>query len=162
MLSPVFSVTVDGLGRPFITSQVGLFFGASWATYVVRLDPDTLQPSWSVVYNWTENYRKPPAVAADQNGNLWVYGGDSNGLAQLLRYDAQGAQTFSRTVSSEVPLASQLAVDAAGNAYITGSVSTLLPMMNSLATCGTSYLSVLAPDGSMLQSTYLPRWVRYT
>jgi uncharacterized protein (TIGR03437 family) len=154
---PVFTVTVDGLGRPFITYQAGLLSGRGWSTYVERLDPDSLQPSWSVEYGWTFNYNRPPAVAADRNGNVWVYGGDANGHAQLLRYDAQGDQTLSKTMSSEVPGASQLAVDAAGNAYITGfTLGTLLPMKNSLATCGTSYLSVFAPGGSLLQSAYLP------
>jgi uncharacterized protein (TIGR03437 family) len=55
------------------------------------------------------------------------------------------------------------ALDAAGNAYVTGvsdiynsEVPYLVPVHNSLSTCGTDWLSVIGPDGSVLQTTYAP------
>jgi uncharacterized protein (TIGR03437 family) len=59
-----------------------------------------------------------------------------------------------------------LALDSAGNAYITGNTDQLYPVKNSLAACGglapfpeasgAGWLTVVAPDGSLLQTTYIP------
>ncbi|MGA2186043.1 MAG: IPT/TIG domain-containing protein [Bryobacteraceae bacterium] len=65
--------------------------------------------------------------------------------------------TVSRTVAGAVFQNRQVAMDAAGNAYIAASTDSMwYPVRNSIATCGTSVLSVFAPDGSLLQSTYIP------
>ena len=49
------------------------------------------------------------------------------------------------------------ALDKAGNAYILGTSQTAYyPVKNTLAPCGTQFLSVIAPDGTVLQTTYLP------
>jgi hypothetical protein len=71
----------------------------------------------------------------------------------LLRIQKTGAVKFSETVQNGV----QLAVDAAGNVYMTGDSGRFLhPVKNSLAPCGTAWLSVIAPDGTILQTTYIP------
>jgi uncharacterized protein (TIGR03437 family) len=54
-----------------------------------------------------------------------------------------------------------LALDAAGNAYIAGEGNQAFQVKNSLATCGSAplgvdFLTVVAPDGSLLQGTYFP------
>ena len=70
----------------------------------------------------------------------------------LLRIQKTGAVRFSETVQNGV----QLAVDAAGNVYMTGDSGGFVhPVKNSLAICGTAWLSVIAPDGTILQTTYI-------
>jgi uncharacterized protein (TIGR03437 family) len=105
----------------------------------------------------------PPflALAVAGNGDAVVYGRGPESAWILQRVDPAGNVLFSHAVPGSngpiSPLWAGLALDAAGNAYITGySGSTLFPVRNSIAPCGTAWLSVLAPDGSILQTTYLP------
>jgi len=148
LTSPVMAVTIDGLGRPFVTIAPGGF--DSYA--VERLNPDGSETSWVISPPWQAN--ELPAVAADQNGNAWIFGEEYPNNVVLWRFDAQGDQTLMQTVAGTG--AGSLAVDIAGNAYLSGYSTSVIPMKNSLATCGTSYLGVFAPDGSILQSTYIP------
>ena len=106
-----------------------------------------------------------PAFAVASNGDVVVHGRDASGNRSLQRMDRTGAVVFSIPIPS---LASpglsingaapgELALDAAGNAYITGYTGAFgTPVRNSLALCGTTWVGVYAPDGSMLQTTYLP------
>jgi len=105
----------------------------------------------------------PPflALAVAANGDAVVYGIGPEATWILQRVDPAGNAVFSKAIpGSNGPISPYwhgLALDAAGNAYITGySGSTLFPVRNSLAPCGTAWLSVFAPDGSILQTTYLP------
>jgi hypothetical protein len=105
----------------------------------------------------------PPflALAVAANGDAAVYGRGPEWTWILQRVDPEGKVVFSNAIPGSnapiSPLGAGLALDAAGNAYITGySGSTLLPVRNSIAPCGTAWLSVFAPDGSILQTTYLP------
>jgi uncharacterized protein (TIGR03437 family) len=105
----------------------------------------------------------PPflALAVAANGDAVVYGIGPQATWILQRVDPAGNVVFSNLVpGSNGPISPYwdgLALDAAGNAYITGySGSTLFPVRNSIVPCGTAWLSVFAPDGSILQSTYLP------
>jgi uncharacterized protein (TIGR03437 family) len=148
LTSPVMAVTIDGLGRPFVTIAPGGFDSYS----VERLNADGSETSWVVSPPWQPD--ELPAVAADQNGNVWIFGEEYPDNAILRRFDAQGNQTLMQVVAGSV--AGSLAVDTAGNAYLSGYSTFVIPMKNSLATCGTSYLGVFAPDGSLLQSTYVP------
>jgi uncharacterized protein (TIGR03437 family) len=105
----------------------------------------------------------PPflALALAANGDAVVYGRGPESTWILQRVDPGGNVLFSKAIPASngpiPPSWAGLALDAAGNAYITGySGSTLFPVKNSIAPCGTAWLSVFAPDGSILQTTYLP------
>jgi uncharacterized protein (TIGR03437 family) len=100
-------------------------------------------------------------VAVDASGNVVLFGGFAPGVVQ--RIDSNGAVTVQTTLAGPVVA---FALDAAGNAYVAAVTNQLYPVRNSLATCGfdpattlTSYselLNVIAPDGSILQATYIP------
>ena len=99
------------------------------------------------------------ALAMASNGDAVEYGRGPLGNWILQRIDPAGAVVFSRAFpgTSILTIDAALALDAAGNAYITGySGPVLHAVTNSLAPCGTAWLSVFAPDGSVLQTTYLP------
>jgi uncharacterized protein (TIGR03437 family) len=93
-------------------------------------------------------------VTVDPQGNAVTYSGAGNEGGVLQRFDSKGAVTLSQPGPKS--LFPALAVDAAGNMYVTGSTQFLTPVRNSLATCGLDLLSVFAPDGSVLQTTYIP------
>jgi uncharacterized protein (TIGR03437 family) len=99
-------------------------------------------------------------LAVAPNGDALVYGANNSGQMFLQRVGSAGTLQFSEVVfqAAIYPLflpPAGLAVDAAGNAYVAGySEGYLFPVKNSLATCGDRWLSVIAPDGSMLQTTY--------
>ena len=100
-------------------------------------------------------------VAVDASGNVVLFGGFAPGVVQ--RIDSNGAVTVKTAVAGP---AVAFALDAAGNAYVAAVTNQLYPVKNSLATCRfdpaitlTSYsqlLNVIAPDGSILQATYVP------
>jgi uncharacterized protein (TIGR03437 family) len=100
-------------------------------------------------------------VAVDANGNVVLFGGFAPGVVQ--RIDSNGAVAVKTTVAGP---AVAFALDAAGNAYVAAVTNQLYAVKNSLAACRfdpatnlTSYselLNVIAPDGSILQATYIP------
>ena len=113
----------------------------------------------------------PAALALDPSGNTVVLG---QGLLQ--RLNTAGTITVSTNVLAAGALPT-LGLDAASNAYVLGLIGQLYPVRNSLATClptaaptqtlptavlppttvGTApVLTVVAPDGSVPQITYLP------
>jgi uncharacterized protein (TIGR03437 family) len=105
----------------------------------------------------------PPflALAVAANGDAVVYGRGPESTWILQRVDPGGNVLFSNAIpGSNGPISPSwagLALDAAGNAYITSySGSALFAVRNSIAPCGKAWLSVFAPDGSILQTTYLP------
>jgi uncharacterized protein (TIGR03437 family) len=100
-------------------------------------------------------------VAVDASGNVALFGGFDPGVVQ--RLDSAGAVTLKTTIPGPVVA---FALDGAGNAYVAAVTNLLYHAKKSLATCGfdpatkfsaySELLNVIAPDGSLLQSTYLP------
>jgi len=135
------SIAVDASGAAFVAGP----------GFLARLAPDgsagfysTTPPS---LVGWS-------TVAVDANGNAAVLvSALDNGSSVLLRFDSAGAVTSSNPVAGDFP---GVALDAAGNAYVVGASLQLYPVKNSLAQCGWEFLSVYAPDGSLLQTTYIP------
>jgi len=142
------SIAVDTLGGAFVAGSPASY-GAS-NTFLARLAPDGTAGFYLTL---------PAAifgivVAVDPQGNAVTYSGTGNEGGVLRRFDSTGAVTLSRPGPKS--LFPALAVDGAGNMYVTGSTAYLTPVRNSLATCGLDLLSVFAPDGSVLQTTYIP------
>jgi len=151
------SLAVDASGNAYVA-------GTSTTGYVAQLEPDG-----SAGYNVTLPVGLvSPAIALDANGNAVVFG---NGT--LVRLDSTGAVTLSTSVPIE---GGGLVLDAAGNAYIAGGTKQLYRTTGSIAVCSSTWastsstsatgqpsaaavssvLTVVAPDGAILQSTYLP------
>jgi uncharacterized protein (TIGR03437 family) len=118
-----------------------------------RLAPDqatwlTISPPLEPVY---------PGLAVAANGDAVVYGSDAVGARSLQRIDRAGRIVFSKSVPSNGNTPGNMALDPAGNAYITGYTGAFgIPTKNTLAPCGSTWMSVYAPDGAILQTTFLP------
>jgi uncharacterized protein (TIGR03437 family) len=153
----VTSLAVDGSGAAFVAGQAA---GVN-ASFLARVAPDGSTGFYSTM-------RLRPglstALALDANGDAVLY---TSGVLQ--RFDSTGNATLSTTIPSELGPGGGFALDADGNAYIGGFVDQLYQVKNNLAACGwnppptaavgsrgADLLSVLAPDGSPLQTTYIP------
>jgi uncharacterized protein (TIGR03437 family) len=92
------------------------------------------------------------ALAIAPNGDAVVMG--ASGQQFLLFRVAPGGATIFSTMVAE---AAAMGVDGNGNAFVAAYAGSLLhPIRNTLAPCGPTWLSVFAPDGSLIQNTYLP------
>jgi uncharacterized protein (TIGR03437 family) len=143
------AIAVDASGGAFVAGSAVSQADVS-SSFLARLAPDGSAGFYSTL---------PAAifgivVAVDPQGNAVIYRSTGNEGGVLQRFDSTGAVTLSRPGPKS--LFPALAVDAAGNMYVTGSTQYLIPVRNSLATCGLDLLSVSAPDGSVLQTTYIP------
>lgn len=143
----VVSIAVDGSGAALVTGFAVACQGGDTEGFLARLAPDGSAGFYSAL---AQVY--PRSVVLDSNGNAVVFGDDAANSGVVQRFDSTGAVTSSRSVSR----GNAFALDAAGNAYITISSDQLFPVRNSLFMCGSELLSVYAPDGSVLQTTYLP------
>ena len=147
------SLAVDQSGAAFVLGTETNAQGVNTA-FLARVAPDGAPGFYTIL-----PLSVSQTVAVDPNGNVVVFG---SGIVD--RVDSTGAVTLSTTVS--VPSGGQFALDAAGNAYVTAVSNKLYPVKNSLAACGfdpstappgyAELLSVAAPDGSILQTTYIP------
>jgi uncharacterized protein (TIGR03437 family) len=145
------SIAVDQSGAAFISGTGTNARGVSTG-FLARLAPDGSAGFYS-----TLGFGLSQTVALDGNGNVVLFG---SGAVQ--RIDSTGAVTFSTKVSGAV----QFSLDSAGNAYVTAASNKLYSVKNSLASCGfdsgetppgyAQSLTVIAPNGSLLQSTYIP------
>jgi uncharacterized protein (TIGR03437 family) len=147
------AIAVDGSGNAFVVGNP--------SPYLARIAPDG-SPGFNTRL---PQLKSVGSVALDPDGNPVVLGVAADGSGVLLRFDSTGAVTLSETVASTTAAAGgfSLAVDASGNAYITGSTyisdrgTPLLPVKNTILGCESAeWLSVFAPDGSLLQTTYAP------
>lgn len=177
----VFRIKADGSGIDYTAKVTGVLssiaVGASGTAYVAgAVSSETsnhgfvaqLKPDGSAGYfaalpvDLTSS-----AIALDANGNAVAFG---NGT--LVRLDSTGVALL-----TQVPFGGGgLALDAAGNAYVTGGSKQLYRTTGSIGVCSSTWagtsstsatvqptaaaissvLTVVAPDGSILQSTYLP------
>jgi len=140
------SIAVDGSGAAFVA---GLTSPGVMGGFLARIAPDGSAGFYSTAFPVAS---VGLAVAVDPGGNAVLAGG-----GVLQRYDAKGAVAFSRTIpGANGAYYPGLAFDSAGNTYVTALSDDLYPVKNSLTICGSSLLSVFAPDGSVLQATYIP------
>jgi len=129
--------------------------------FLARLAPDGSAGFYSTVFYSTLGIAgNQIMVAVGPGGNAVVY----TNAGVLYRFDASGTVTSSVTLTTSPTINSALALDAAGNAYVIGTTKQLYPVKNSLATCNSIqvlavWLTVLAPDNSILQATYVPNAV---
>ena len=135
----IYSIAADAAGAAFVTTD----------SLLTRFAPDG-----SVGYKATLATASGQHVVLDANGKAVVNTG--GGLA---RFDANGGLISSSAFPAGTVglLQTSFALDKAGNAYVAGTSQTAYyPVKNTLAPCGTQFLSVIAPDGTVLQTTYLP------
>lgn len=147
------AIAVDETGAAYVAGSVRAQSGGEnyLVGFLARLAPDGSAGYYSAGPLGSLGV----AVAVDLSGNaaaLYSTGDGNPGILQ--RFDLTGAVTF--TLSVPGVYAPGLALDAAGNAYVSEYSNAMYPVRNSLATCGSSLLSVFSPDGSLLQSTYVP------
>jgi uncharacterized protein (TIGR03437 family) len=143
------SIAVDSSGAAFVAGHTIASTG-----FLARLASD----GSAGYYTTLPQDSSPVAVAMDGSGNAVVVGGDV-----LQRVNSAGAVI----ATTSVPGGYSQTLNAAGNAYVAGGTDKLYRVRNSLAACGWSYppgdgtgfagwLTVAAPDGSILQTTYIP------
>ena len=140
----IYSIAADATGTAFVTTD----------SLLTRFAPDG-----SVGFKVTLANASGQHVVLDTNGHAVV----NTGLG-LARFDANGGLISSSAFpGAAFPagtaglLQASFALDKAGNAYVSGTSQTAYyPVKNTLAPCGTQFLSVIAPDGTLLQTTYLP------
>jgi uncharacterized protein (TIGR03437 family) len=147
------SIAVDQSGAAFVAGTETNAQGVNTG-FLAQVAPDGSAGFYSILPLGLSQ-----TVALDANGNVVVFG---SGVVQ--RTDSTGAVTLSTTVGGSSGV--QFALDAAGNAYVTVVTNELYAVKNSLATCGfdpsvappgyAELLTVAAPDGSILQTTYIP------
>jgi uncharacterized protein (TIGR03437 family) len=147
------SIAVDQSGAAFVAGTETDAHGVNTG-FLARVAPDGSSGFYSILPLGLSQ-----TVALDANGNVVVFG---SGVVQ--RMDSTGAVTLSTTVGGSSGV--QFALDAAGNAYVTVVTNQLYAVKNSLATCGfdpsaappgyAELLTVAAPNGSILQTTYIP------
>jgi len=120
------AIAVDGAGNVYVTGgSSGSPFSADYFTIKYNTAGNQL---------WTARYNGPSqgddiatALAVDAAGNVYVtgfsYGAGTSGDYTTLKYNSSGVQQWAARYNGPVngpDLASSLAVDAAGNVYVTG------------------------------------------
>jgi uncharacterized protein (TIGR03437 family) len=146
------SIAIDPSGAAIIAGSAVNTRGVTTG-FLAKVAPDGAAGFYSVFPAGLSE-----TVAVDANGNIVLFG-----LGIVQRLDSSGTLTLTTTVEGA---ATSYALDAAGNAYIAMVSNRLYPVKNSLATCRfdrsttplayAELLTVIAPDGSLLQSTYIP------
>ncbi len=147
------SIAIDPSGSALIAGSAVSTQGVTMG-FLAKVAPDGSSGFYSVFPAGLSNM-----VAVDSNGNVVVFGA---GVVQ--RVDATGAVTVKTDVGLRAGVS--FALDAAGNAYVTLVTNQLYHVKSSLASCRfdpstnmygySELLTVIAPDGSITQTTYIP------
>ena len=145
------SIALDPSGAAYIAGSTANTQGVG-TSFLARIASDGTAGYYTVFQAGASE-----TVAVDANGNVALFG-----LAAVQRIDSTGVATLKTTIAGAVAFV----LDAVGNAYVAAVTNQIYPVKNSLATCRfdpattlTSYselLNVIAPDGSILQATYIP------
>ena len=153
VVGPPAAIAVDATGSDVVV--------VTWTSGLARLAPGGATWIYSTIPQ--VGTQSPLNLAVAPDGDAVVYASDPSGNWSLQRIDPTGAVVFSKAIPGAnaqalgLAINAGLALDAAGNAYITGYSGPLMrPVLKSLAQCGSVWLSVYAPDGSLLQTTYIP------
>jgi hypothetical protein len=123
------ALAVDGAGNAYVTGSSGLAFAGTTTTEIVTIKYNT-----AGVQQWIAKFFRADtlpsegnAIAVDGAGNVYVTG--STIVAPLaydyitIKYDAAGNEQWVRTyngTANSIDISKFVAVDGAGNVYITG------------------------------------------
>ena len=152
------AIAADGSGAVVVA---GSLFPAC---FVARVAADG-----SVAYYTSLAQNEQPALALDASGNAVIVGSQGGFQGLLQRLNAAGSVIVSTSVTTNGAGLSPLGLDSAGNAYILGATPQLAPLQDTIAPClpttqlPAAYagiapvLTVVAPDGSIQQTTYVPQ-----
>jgi hypothetical protein len=121
------SLALDAAGNAYVTGY-SMSGGNGSQNYVtVKYDGSTGQQQWVATYDGAGRNDVPVEVAVDASGNAYVtgYSVGSSAAADYatVKYSPSGQQLWAARYNGPADindLASALAVDAAGNAYVTG------------------------------------------
>lgn len=148
-LAGVPRIAVDGTGGVFLAVDTTGSDSKGPTTFLARVGPDGSEVFHVILPAATLG------LAAGPGGEAVLYSIPANGKTGVLeRVDPSGGMTLLKT--GLFPESGGFAVDSAGNIYLTGSMASLRPVKNTLATCGLNLLSIFGPDGAVLQTTYIP------
>ncbi|HTP90086.1 MAG TPA: IPT/TIG domain-containing protein [Bryobacteraceae bacterium] len=96
------------------------------------------------------------SLVTEPNGDTVLYSRGTNGKWLLRWFSSSGALKLSKSIVSSSSSDAGIGVDASGTVYIAGFNSNLMhPVKDSVAPCGSAWISAYLPDGSLLQTTYV-------
>jgi len=142
------AIAADSSGAAFVAGYT--FVQNTFTGFLARVALDGSSGFYATLL------QAPAAVAVNASGDALVL----EDYGALQRVDSTGAVTPVTTVPG-FAYAGGFALDAAGNAYIAETSNQEFQVKNSLTTCGNApwgfdFLTVVAPDGAILQTTYIP------
>jgi uncharacterized delta-60 repeat protein len=118
------AIAVDASGNVYVTGySIG---SATFYDYATVKYSATGQQQWVARYNGPGNTKdRAFAIAVDGSGNVYVTGDSGEGSPNLsdyvtVKYNSSGTQQWVARYNNAYDYATALAVDAAGNAYVTG------------------------------------------